>query len=252
VSDLPPAAIRVVRGTTYFFPVLTLLLWWVTPLSFLGSMYLALLLELLPGLAVAQLPLAYQEAPLPRIPVYLSSAIVILFVGALGLGVGRVELGFEFMGLGSSPWVDVVAWAAGLSAVSVALMGIFLALRRAMGIRETPLLVLLLPETPSEKAVFALLSVAAGVGEEVAYRGFLVPALILVFGNPWVAALVSSVVFGLLHTYQGWLGVVRTSVLGMVFAASFLSTGLLWPAIIAHAMLDLLAGLVLGKTLVRE
>jgi membrane protease YdiL (CAAX protease family) len=58
--------------------------------------------------------------------------------------------------------------------------------------------------------------------------------------------------FGLLHAYQGWLGMVRTAVLGMVFATSFLVTGTLWPVIIAHAALDVLGGLVLGETLMRE
>lgn len=252
MNELPPVALKIARGATLFFPVLALLFWWVTPLSFMGSMYLALLLELLPALALAQLPLAYEEGPLPRIPVYLSSAIVILIVGALGLGIGKGEVGFGFMGLGPASWGTVWAWAMGLSLTILALMGVFLVARRAMGIRETPLLAQLLPKTRTEKVSFFFLSLAAGVGEEVAFRGFLVPALILVFGWPWMAVFVSSVAFGALHAYQGWLGMARTAVLGLVFAVAFLMTGTLWPAIIAHAVLDVLAGLVLGETLMRE
>jgi len=71
-------------------------------------------------------------------------------------------------------------------------------------------------------------------------------------GWNWGAALLSSAVFGLLHAYQGWLGVLRTAVLGMILAASFIVSGVLWPAILAHAILDMIAGLVLGETLVRE
>ena len=110
----------------------------------------------------------------------------------------------------------------------------------------------LLPKTRVEKAVFVLLSMAAGVGEELAYRGFLVPALTTVLGWSWGAALLSSAVFGLLHAYQGWLGIARTAALGFVLAASLILTGVLWPAILAHAILDVLAGIVLGESLVKD
>ena len=68
----------------------------------------------------------------------------------------------------------------------------------------------------------------------------------------WGAALLSSAVFGLLHAYQGWLGVFRTALLGFVLAASLILTGVLWPAILAHAILDVIAGIVLGESLVKE
>jgi len=240
------------RGATVVFPVLSILFWWVTPLTFFGSMYLALLLELLPALALAQLPLASQEDLLPRMPVYLSSVFVILVIGVLGVLVGRAELGFGFMGLGPASWSVVLGWAVGLTLAILALMGVFLLVRRRLGIRETPLLAQLLPETRTEKVSFFFVSLAAGGGEEVAYRGFLIPALILVFGWPWMAVLVSSAVFGILHAYQGWLGIVRTAVLGVVFGVSFLVMDTLWPAIVAHAALDVLVGLVFGETLMKE
>jgi membrane protease YdiL (CAAX protease family) len=48
------------------------------------------------------------------------------------------------------------------------------------------------------------------------------------------------------------LGIVRTTCLGFLLAASFLLSGSLWPAVLAHTILDVLGGLVLGETLVRE
>ena len=62
----------------------------------------------------------------------------------------------------------------------------------------------------------------------------------------------SSCAFGLLHGYQGWLGVLRTGIMGFFLAASFVISGSLWPAVIAHVTLDLVSGLILGKTLLRE
>jgi membrane protease YdiL (CAAX protease family) len=124
--------------------------------------------------------------------------------------------------------------------------------RKTLGVRESPILAQLLPSAPHEKGVFALLSVAAGVGEELTYRAYVIPVLALLLGSPWGAAALSSVAFGVLHAYQGWLGVLRTAVLGFLLAASFLVSGSLWPAVLAHTILDLLGGLVLGEALVTE
>jgi membrane protease YdiL (CAAX protease family) len=215
-------------------------------------MGLALFLELLPGLAVAQLPLAHDDEPLPRVPVYLSSVVLILGMGVFGLLVGRHEVGLELMGLQSRPAGFLVAWSLGLTAMVLAIMGGFFLFRRRAGLRETPLMAQLLPRTSGEKGIFVFLSLSAGAGEEVAYRGFLIPALTLAIGSVWGAAVLSSVVFGLLHAYQGWLGIVRTAVIGMVFAVAFIVTDCLWPAMAAHAILDILAGLVLGDVLMKE
>jgi membrane protease YdiL (CAAX protease family) len=100
--------------------------------------------------------------------------------------------------------------------------------------------------------MFVALSLAAGLGEEVAYRGFLIPTLTVVLGWSWGAALLSSAAFGILHAYQGWLGVIRTAALGLILAASLILSGALWPAILAHAILDIVVGVFLGEILVRE
>ncbi len=252
MSDLPPVVVRMMKGSLLFFPVLGVLFWVSTPLGFLAAFYLAFLLELLPALALAQLPLVDDEEPLPRIPVYLSSAVLILLIGGMGLGVGAGAFGLEAMGLRSMDWPSLGLWTLGLTAAAMALLGLFLLLRRAFGASESSLLRELLPNTGAEKGVFVLLSLAAGLGEEIAYRGFLIPALAGIIGWSWGAAVLSSVLFGLLHGYQGWLGIFRTAALGFVLAASFIITGVLWPAIIAHAILDMIAGILLGETLLKE
>lgn len=252
MSQMPPVVARLLRGSFLFFPVFAVLFWIGTPLGFLGAGFLALTLELLPVLALAQLPLIEEETPLPKIPVYVSSAGVIFLVGWLGLMIGWGEFGLMGMGLLSFHIATTLAWTGGLILAAFILLAGFLVLRRFLGIQEAPFLAQLLPKTGREKVVFVFLSLSAGLGEELAYRGFLVPALVVVFGSAWGAALLSSLVFGVLHAYQGWLGMVRTALLGMVLAASFIVTGSLWPAIFAHAMLDVLVGVVFGEILMRE
>jgi membrane protease YdiL (CAAX protease family) len=59
----------------------------------------------------------------------------------------------------------------------------------------------------------------------------------------------TSVVFGILHGYQGLLGTVRTTLMGGTLAWGFLASGSLLPAIVAHTLIDLVAGLLLGDWL---
>lgn len=252
MSQIPPVVARVVRGALLFFPLLTGVFWVTTPLGFLGAAGLAFFLELLPALAVAQLPLVGDGEPLPRIPVYLSSAAAILGVGVFGILAGRRAVGFGAMGLRRVPVGQVILWTVGLTVIVLLLMWAFRFVRRAAGWSETSLLLELLPKSRREKSVFVVLSLVAGVGEEIAFRGFLIPALTLVFGWSWGAALLSSATFGLLHAYQGWLGVIRTAVLGLILGGCFIVSGSLWPAILAHAILDILVGLFFGEFFVRE
>ncbi len=252
MSEFPPEVSRVVKGAGAVFPLLAFLFWLTTPLGPWDALLLSFLLELLPVMAVAQLPLIDEEEDLPRIPVYLSSGGLILGVGWLALVVGGGSVGDEAMGLTKAPLAEVLGWTAGLLAGVLLLLLLFYIIRRGFGLRESPLLQRLLPRTAGEKGIFALLSLAAGVGEELAYRGYLIPVLAQILGSVWGAALLSSAIFGVLHAYQGFLGIARTGLLGLGLAVSFILSGSLWPAIAVHAILDLMAGLVLGDILLRE
>ncbi len=97
----------------------------------------------------------------------------------------------------------------------------------------------LLPRNRAELKFGWLLSINAGIVEELLFR-LAVPALIFgVFGNALLAISVSLVVFGLLHAYQGVGGVIGSFVIGVVLMAVFLATGnILWP-ILLHAVFDL-------------
>jgi membrane protease YdiL (CAAX protease family) len=99
----------------------------------------------------------------------------------------------------------------------------------------------LVPHTSAEHNVFVLLSLTAGICEEVIFRGF-VMWYFAVWTGPVPAAILSSVVFGFGHIYLGLAHVPRTALVGVVFAFLTLGTGSLWPAIIIHAALDLHSG----------
>ncbi len=97
------------------------------------------------------------------------------------------------------------------------------------------------PRTPSELAMFVLLSITAGVWEELLYRGFLVGYLAPHAGMV-AALLLSAAAFGFGHIYQGWRGVLNTTLLGLVFAGLYVLSQSLWWLMLAHALIDLNGG----------
>jgi membrane protease YdiL (CAAX protease family) len=83
----------------------------------------------------------------------------------------------------------------------------------------------------------------AAFGEEIIWRGFVLTSLARVFGDTtkaWALALAAvTVMFGLLHAYQGPTGVVHTGAVGLMLAGLYLATGRnLWASIVAHGLLD--------------
>jgi membrane protease YdiL (CAAX protease family) len=103
----------------------------------------------------------------------------------------------------------------------------------------------ILPTTKKEKKLWNGVSFTAGVTEEIIYRGFLIFALAFLFPDfsIWLIILLSSVLFGLAHTYQGLItGVLRTTIFGIIFSILYLGLGSILPLIIFHFLIDYFAG----------
>jgi len=86
----------------------------------------------------------------------------------------------------------------------------------------------------------------AGFGEEVIWRGFYMKQIARLFDEQktgWVIGLVlSSVVFGLVHYYQGVNGIVITGIGGLVNGLLYFKFGKnLWASIFAHGIADTIA-----------
>jgi len=100
----------------------------------------------------------------------------------------------------------------------------------------------LMPQTPVESAPYAALAVTAGVCEEFVYRGFVMAALARVGIATWMVLMISSVLFGCAHAYQGRSGIIGTTLMGFVFGLVRVFTVSLAPAVVWHAAIDLVAG----------
>ena len=99
----------------------------------------------------------------------------------------------------------------------------------------------LMPKTEREAAQFRLVSVSAGVCEEIVCRGYMIWYLAAFVGE-WPAVLLSALVFGLGHLYQGSAGVMKTGATGLLMGILYVATGsLLWPMIL-HTAVDVHGG----------
>jgi membrane protease YdiL (CAAX protease family) len=109
----------------------------------------------------------------------------------------------------------------------------------------------LLPRTRTERRLFTVVGVTAGVCEEWLYRGFFLAVVSALAGGAPTAVLVAAagVAFGLAHAYQGVAGVLTTGVLGAVLAALYLGTGSLLLPVVLHALIDLRFLLVPARVL---
>jgi membrane protease YdiL (CAAX protease family) len=83
----------------------------------------------------------------------------------------------------------------------------------------------------------------AGFGEEIIWRGWTMTGVARLLGEgkvAWVVSLlVSSVLFGFLHLYQGPAGMLSTGLVGLSFGIVYLATGRnLWIPILCHAIMN--------------
>ena len=98
----------------------------------------------------------------------------------------------------------------------------------------------LLPVTKREKKIWSYVSLTAGVTEEIIYRGFLLFAFSYLFPHLsiWLVIILSSLLFGLAHTYQGAAGVIKTTIVGIIFSCLYIGMGSIIPLIILHFLID--------------
>lgn len=108
-------------------------------------------------------------------------------------------------------------------------------------LRQLGELEILMPRNNNELRRFYAVSASAGLVEETLWRGYMFWYLGHVMPL-WAAAVVTSVVFGLGHVYQGVANVPKIILVGGVFAGLYLLTGSLWLPILLHAVFDAVQG----------
>ena len=86
-----------------------------------------------------------------------------------------------------------------------------------------------------------MVAFANGWAEEIIVVAFLITRLRQLNISPAVALLISALLRGGYHLYQGYSAGLGNVVMGLVFGYVWLRTGKLWPLIVAHGLIDAVA-----------
>jgi len=150
--------------------------------------------------------------------------------GLAGLGFKKIRLVDFFWGI------------AFLAAANLILSGLALLLNE-LGMPMLGEIKFLIPQDTTGRITWFFLSLTAGICEETAFRGYLMTRIRLVggFQNWVIPTIISAVVFGVCHAYQGVPGLIVISVYGALFSLLYIYTRSIWPGIIAHFFQDFMA-----------
>jgi membrane protease YdiL (CAAX protease family) len=109
----------------------------------------------------------------------------------------------------------------------------------------------ILPQSTVELLPYLALAITAGLCEEFLYRGFAMAVLTRVGLPVWSVVLLSSILFGLAHLYQGRGGLVSTLVVGTVLGTGRIAYDSVVPVIFWHSAIDVVAGIAGPRYLLR-
>lgn len=102
----------------------------------------------------------------------------------------------------------------------------------------------MIPRNRKEMLVALPLCLSAGIGEELFFRLALPLLIASVTGSVVIAFAASAVIFGLIHAYQGWKGIIATTFAGLFLTYVYLSSGSIIRPMILHVVIDVLALIV--------
>jgi membrane protease YdiL (CAAX protease family) len=99
-----------------------------------------------------------------------------------------------------------------------------------------------MPANAVEQGWWIAISFLAGIGEEIVWRGVQATLLVRLTGSFVIAALLSSISFGLAHFVQGWKSAAIISVFALGGHSIVWLSGSLYMAMAVHVVYDLTAG----------
>jgi len=185
------------------------------------------------ALAMAGIPLAF------RFNAMLLPQVVL---GVLALGAGFVE-DIELLPARAP---SLLSWLAGVAFLVVALLLVRPHWRRSIE-EDKPTWRLFAPTNRRERRMWVVLSLSAGIGEELVWRGVL-PALIArLTGSLALGIALSVASFALAHAIQGMRSVLAIAAIAAAFHALVFIAGSLYPAMLVHFAYDVFAGFTYAR-----
>lgn len=145
------------------------------------------------------------------------------------------EIGLDFR----RPWRNIGGGVALAAAIGIPGIGLYLA-GHALGVTVT-----IVPTALNTywwtTPVLVLAALKAALQEEVIVVAFLFAKLRALGARPWLMILVSALLRGSYHLYQGFGPFVGNAIMGVVFGWAYLRWGRVMPLVIAHWILDIVS-----------
>lgn len=144
------------------------------------------------------------------------------------------------------------AWAQDLGAAmifwiaAIIILGVIsLSLRLAHLASAQKTVMALAPRGAAEMLLWIALCLTAGFCEELVFRGYFLRQFSSPIHRLWLGVVLSSLLFGFSHGYEGIAGMIVIVVYGAMFCALALARDSLRPGMIAHAWHDIFTGVML-------
>ena len=214
----------------------------VRPIGFAGIYHLAFFGLLLPYAAIRSgSALKKRPLPTPKAGYFTRQIIVLAVLGLVSVGVARV------IGIPLFPAEVPSARSVGLgAAVLVALVTLMRPRWRSRVAERSRNAWLFMPRTPRERLLWIGCSTAAGVSEEITYRGVMFSILWWTTGSALAAALIGAAVFSVSHFLQGWKSMAIIFAIALAMQMLAWTSGSLYVGMAVHALYDVAAGLFYG------
>ena len=177
----------------------------------------------------------------PKVKYLISQILTLLFLLVISVLVGREEWITLFPRRMPEPQFAALG-----AAVLVALVTLMRPLWRKRVEERSRKVWLFMPRTSQERWLWIGCSLAAGISEEVTYRGVMFGLLWRLTDSAAAAALIAASVFSISHYLQGWKSVSIIFGMALVFQGLAWFTGSLYVVMAVHALYDIAAGLGYG------
>jgi membrane protease YdiL (CAAX protease family) len=186
---------------------------------------------------------AKADTPLPnRVHNFRRIALTLLLFGGVSLLIAR----FEWMHLfprSLPPWRAV---GAGLLMLIIAVVALHPLRRRAVE-RGARVAYLFMPANATERVWWIVVSILAGISEEITWRGVQAGLAYKAFGNIGIAVAFCVVSFAVCHIIQEWKGAAIILLFALAFHLLVWLSGSLYVAMAVHIAYDITAGISYGR-----